>query len=96
MTSTWRPSTCCRRSWRNIAGTVLLVSHDRDFLDRVVTSIVASEGNGSWVEYAGGYPDMLAQRGAPPAMSRAKSGPVKRPRAAVRGAAAQWLPRHGA
>ncbi len=44
-------------------GTVLLVSHDRDFLDRVVTSVIASEGNGRWVEYAGGYSDMVAQRG---------------------------------
>src|SRR5437660_11940782 len=48
------------------AGTVLLVSHDRDFLDRVVTSIIASEGNGSWTEYAGGYTDMLAQWAAVP------------------------------
>ena len=46
-------------------GTLLLVSHDRDFLDRVVTSVVASEGDGAWQEYAGGYSDMLAQRGAP-------------------------------
>ena len=44
-------------------GTVLLVSHDRDFLDRVVTSVIASEGDGRWIEYAGGYTDMLAQRG---------------------------------
>jgi len=44
-------------------GTVILVSHDRDFLDRVVTSVIAPEGNGKWVEYAGGYSDMLAQRG---------------------------------
>ena len=43
-------------------GTVLLVSHDRDFLDRTVTSILAGEANGRWVEYAGGYSDMLAQR----------------------------------
>ena len=47
------------------AGTVLLVSHDRDFLDRVVTSVIAAEGDGRWIEYAGGYSDMLAQR--PPA-----------------------------
>jgi ABC transport system ATP-binding/permease protein len=46
------------------AGTVLLVSHDRDFLDRVVTSVIASEHNGRWIEYAGGYTDMLAQRAA--------------------------------
>ena len=45
-------------------GTVILVSHDRDFLDRVVTSVIAPEGNGKWIEYAGGYSDMLAQRGA--------------------------------
>jgi ATP-binding cassette subfamily F protein uup len=44
-------------------GTVLLVSHDRDFLDRVVTSVIATEGDGRWIEYAGGYSDMLAQRG---------------------------------
>ncbi len=45
-------------------GTVLLVSHDRDFLDRVVTSVLAPAGNGSWIEYAGGYSDMLAQKNA--------------------------------
>jgi ATP-binding cassette subfamily F protein uup len=44
------------------AGTVLLVSHDRDFLDRVVTSTLAAEGDGRWTEYAGGYSDMMAQR----------------------------------
>ncbi|TIU59646.1 MAG: ABC transporter ATP-binding protein, partial [Mesorhizobium sp.] len=45
------------------SGTVILVSHDRDFLDRTVTSVIAPEGNGRWIEYAGGYSDMLAQRG---------------------------------
>jgi ABC transport system ATP-binding/permease protein len=44
-------------------GTILLVSHDRDFLDRVATSILMHEGDGNWQEYAGGYTDMLAQRG---------------------------------
>jgi ATP-binding cassette subfamily F protein uup len=44
-------------------GTVLLISHDRDFLDRLVTSVIVPEGDGTWVEYAGGYTDMLAQRG---------------------------------
>ena len=45
------------------AGTVILISHDRDFLDRVVNAVIAPEGGGRWVEYAGGYSDMLAQRG---------------------------------
>jgi ATP-binding cassette subfamily F protein uup len=48
-------------------GTVLLVSHDRDFLDRVVTSTIAMEGDGTAVEYAGGYSDYLLQR-PPPAV----------------------------
>src|SRR3712207_1303279 len=46
------------------AGTVILVSHDRDFLDRTVTSVLVAEGEGRWIEYAGGYTDMVAQRGA--------------------------------
>ena len=45
-------------------GTVILISHDRDFLDRVVTSVIVPEGDGKWTEYAGGYTDMLNQRGA--------------------------------
>jgi ABC transport system ATP-binding/permease protein len=45
-------------------GTVILISHDRDFLDRVVTSVIAPDGRGQWIEYAGGYSDMLAQRGS--------------------------------
>jgi len=47
-------------------GTVILVSHDRDFLDRTVTSTIAPANpdapDGRWIEYAGGYTDMLAQR----------------------------------
>ena len=46
------------------AGTVILISHDRDFLDRVVNAVLAPDGDGRWIEYAGGYSDMLAQRGA--------------------------------
>ena len=45
-------------------GTVLLISHDRDFLDRVVNAVIVPESGGRWIEYAGGYADMLAQRGA--------------------------------
>ncbi|HSV00434.1 MAG TPA: ABC transporter ATP-binding protein, partial [Roseiarcus sp.] len=51
----------------------LLVSHDRDFLDRVATSVIVGDGDGRWVEYAGGYSDMVAQRG------RGLSGPLAAP-----------------
>ncbi len=44
-------------------GTVLLVSHDRDFLDRVATTTIAMEGNGRATVYAGGWSDYIAQRG---------------------------------
>jgi len=47
-------------------GTVILVSHDRDFLDRTVTSTITpanpDDPDGQWIEYAGGYSDMLTQR----------------------------------
>ncbi|MGC6472221.1 MAG: ABC-F family ATP-binding cassette domain-containing protein [Parvibaculales bacterium] len=49
----------------NYEGTVLLVSHDRDFLDRTVTAVIQAEGEGLWVEYAGGYSDMLSQKTEP-------------------------------
>jgi ATP-binding cassette subfamily F protein uup len=45
-------------------GTVILISHDRSFLDRVVNLVLAPEGDGRWTEYAGGYSDMLSQRGS--------------------------------
>ncbi|MCI5075142.1 ABC-F family ATP-binding cassette domain-containing protein [Oricola sp.] len=55
-------------------GTVLLVSHDRDFLDRTVNAVIAPDetrpGEGQWVAYAGGYSDMLAQRGTTQAGQR--------------------------
>ncbi len=69
-------------------GTVLLVSHDRDFIDRVATSVIATEGDGRWIEYAGGYSDMLAQRGpmkgAPPAALSSKSKGAASVRAAAK------------
>ena len=49
----------------NYEGTLILVSHDRDFLDRLVTSVIAVEGTGRVTEYAGGYSDAMAQRGEP-------------------------------
>ena len=48
------------------AGTLLLVSHDRAFLDNVVTQTLVAEGGGKWQEYAGGYADWLVQRPAAP------------------------------
>ncbi|GLU35353.1 ATP-binding cassette domain-containing protein [Trinickia caryophylli] len=42
-------------------GTVLLVSHDRAFLDNVVTSVIAAEGGGKWREYVGGFTDWQQQ-----------------------------------
>lgn len=45
------------------SGTVIVVSHDRDFLDRTVTRTLAYEGDGKWQLYAGGYSDMVDQRG---------------------------------
>src|SRR5437763_11047398 len=66
-------------------GTVLLISHDRDFLDRLVNGVIAPDGNGRWLDYAGGYSDMLAQRGSdltrgqrspPPKANKAASEPA--------------------
>jgi ATP-binding cassette subfamily F protein uup len=67
-------------------GTVLLVSHDRDFLDRVVTSTLASEGDGDWTEYAGGYSDMLVQRGAAPASAPERVRNAPKPQSAAKAA----------
>jgi ATP-binding cassette subfamily F protein uup len=58
-------------------GTILLVSHDRDFLDRVATSVLMAEGDGKWTEYAGGYSDMVAQRGAGVEARKVKAEPAK-------------------
>ena len=59
-------------------GTALIVSHDRDFLDRVVTSVLMAEGDGRFVEYAGGYSDMVLQRGeGVTAKEPAKAVPVR-------------------
>ncbi len=75
-------------------GTVLLVSHDRDFLDRVCTSVLASEGDGRWTVYAGGYSDMVSQRGAgvqARAAAKAEKAAVEKTEAAPRAAAKRKL-----
>ena len=62
-------------------GTLLLVSHDRRFLDNVVTQTLAAEGGGGWREYVGGYTDWLAQRPktvvAPSPASKPASAPAR-------------------
>ena len=69
-------------------GTLLLVSHDRDFLDKTVTSVVIMEGDGVAEEFPGGYTDSLAQRrGTAPKRRRETGGKtVKGAAAAARGA----------
>ncbi|WP_425043897.1 ABC-F family ATP-binding cassette domain-containing protein [Primorskyibacter sp. S87] len=57
----------------NYDGTVLLVSHDRDFLDRVATTTIAMEGNGRATAYAGGWSDYIAQRGSISQINEAKT-----------------------
>lgn len=57
----------------NYNGTVLLVSHDRAFLDNVVTSTIAFEGNGHVAEYVGGYGDWLRQGGRWPSQDGASN-----------------------
>ncbi len=61
-------------------GTVFLVSHDRAFLDNVVTQVIAAEGDGRWKEYAGGYEDWLRVRPAAVAAAPAtpKPAPVRK------------------
>jgi ATP-binding cassette subfamily F protein uup len=72
------------------AGTVILISHDRDFLDRTVNAVIMAEGDGRWTEYAGGYSDMLAQRGRPP--SAPSPGRPTRPKPAADGKSAPPAP----
>ena len=50
---------------QSYSGTLLLVSHDRAFLDNVVTQTLVAEGDGRWKEYVGGYSDWLMQRPQP-------------------------------
>lgn len=64
---------------QNYDGTVFLVSHDRTFLDNVVTSTIAAEGNGQWREYEGSVQDWLVQskRSKAAAEQAAKAGASK-------------------
>jgi ATP-binding cassette subfamily F protein uup len=78
---------------QDYTGTLLLVSHDRRFLDNVVTQTIASEGDGTWREYVGGYSDWLKQRNRPyAALATSKPAAGKTP-AAKDTAAATAKPR---
>jgi len=74
-------------------GTVILISHDRDFLDRVVTSVIVPEGNGRWIEYAGGYSDMLLQRGADLKREHARAAPATEGKKDARASAPSSAPK---
>jgi len=81
---------------QDYAGTVLLVSHDREFLNNVVTQTIAAEGHGRWREYVGGYDEWLAQRPRPIGESSASSPKKKeaaaggRPKPAKPGKITAW------
>ena len=64
-------------------GTLLLVSHDRAFLDNVVTQTLAPLGDGTWKEYAGGYSDWLRQRPQEKPIAADKASPIARPKSRV-------------
>src|SRR5690606_14371345 len=74
-------------------GTLLLVSHDRDFLDNVVTSTLVLEGDGRLGEYVGGYTDWLRQRPAPGATTATAATAAARPAPAPAPPAATTPPR---
>ena len=73
---------------QSYAGTLLLVSHDRTFIDNVVTQTLVAEGDGKWQEYVGGYSDWLEQRKPAPEPVPQKKA---EPRAAAKPSAAAKL-----
>ncbi|MCK9515023.1 MAG: ATP-binding cassette domain-containing protein [Ottowia sp.] len=68
---------------QDYAGTVFVVSHDRRFLDNVVTSMLAWDGPGQWREYEGGIADWQAQGARWQALQEAQAGPEKKKAAAA-------------
>jgi ATP-binding cassette subfamily F protein uup len=73
-------------------GTLLLVSHDRAFVDAIATQTLVSEGDGRWREYVGGYSDWIAQRPADAAASSAASGSTSAPTATAADASSTTAP----
>jgi len=80
---------------QDYAGTLLLVSHDRRFLDNVVTQTLAAEGAGRWREYAGGYSDYLRQRPPPAGRNEARGTTASRDAPGTAAAAATARARLG-
>jgi ATP-binding cassette subfamily F protein uup len=74
-------------------GTLLLVSHDRTFLDNVVTQVLAPLGDGRWREYVGGYSDWIAQRPPPAKPARARDEALEAPGRLRGDSAAMDVPR---
>ncbi len=62
---------------QSYTGTLLLVSHDRTFVDNVVTQTLVAEGGGKWQEYVGGYSDWLAQRRPNPEPAQQKKAEAR-------------------
>ncbi len=83
---------------QNFSGTLFLVSHDRAFLDNVVTQTIAAEGDGVWREYAGGYSDWASYQSqrrkdeAAQASAEAKARSAPRPAASAAQAVAKPAP----
>jgi ATP-binding cassette subfamily F protein uup len=63
---------------QDYGGTILLVSHDRAFLDNVATQTLVAEGGGLWKEYAGGYTDYLSQGSSAAPLTRGVAGEAGR------------------
>ncbi len=72
---------------QDYTGTLFLVTHDREFLDSVVTQTIVAEGDGRWVEYAGGYDDWLSQSGAAERAAQKSAAPAPPARPTLRRAA---------
>jgi ATP-binding cassette subfamily F protein uup len=69
---------------QDYAGTILLVSHDRAFLDNVVTQTLAAEGGGKWKEYVGGYTEWVRQRTKKEEAASPKKATSSKPKGAVK------------
>ena len=73
MTLIWKPLELLQEVIADYKGTILIISHDRDFIDRTVTTLLAFEGEGKIIPHAGGYSDYLARRVKTAERKKAKS-----------------------